>query len=59
MYDIMKKLLPVAEQIGTVKTVRQTVENPKFYSHNEITIEGAMPDGKCFTLHLEVNEKER
>jgi hypothetical protein len=58
MYEILKKLLPAAETIGTVETVRQTVKDPKFYVHDEITIKGITADGKAFTLHLEVEEKE-
>lgn len=58
MYEILKNLLPAVETIGTIETVHQTVENPKLYDRDEITIKGTTADGKAFTLHLEVEEKE-
>lgn len=57
MYDILKKLLPVAEEIGTIKTVRQSIADGRCYTNDEIRIEGVRPDGREFTLRLELEDK--
>ena len=57
MYDILKKLLPVAEEIGTVETVRQTVKDPRYYEHDEIVIRGTTTNGCRFELTLELKKE--
>lgn len=58
MYDILKKLLSAAEQIGTVETVRQTVKKPDSIWGDEVTITGTTLDGRSFLLSLELKDKE-
>lgn len=59
MYEFLKKLLLVAEQIGTVKTVKQTDgRDRKYYDGDEINITGITPDGHRFLLSLELEDKE-
>lgn len=57
MYDILKKLLPAAEEIGNVLAVHQDIRDRKYYTSDEIRIAGMLPDGRKFTLELEVKDK--
>lgn len=56
MYDYLKKLLPVAEEIGMIDTVRQEIRDRKYYTSDEIKIEGRRLDGRKFVLRLEVED---
>lgn len=58
MFMVLKKLLPVAEEIGTIEAVHQSSRNCKYYSSDEIRIEGVAPDGRKFTLIYELEDKE-
>lgn len=58
MYEILKKLLPVAEGIGSIATVHQNIRDRKYYSSDEIKINGTTPDGRNFTLRLELEDEE-
>lgn len=56
MYEYLKKLLEVAESIGTVETAEM---HPKgTYRASGIEIEGVTADGRTFELRLRVAEKE-
>ncbi len=59
MYDILKKLLPVAEEIGTVETVNQTVKDPEYYDYDEIVIKGTTASGERFELTLEMKKETK
>lgn len=58
MYDILKKLLSVAEKIGTIQTVNQTIRDRKYYDYDEIKIVGMAPDGRKFVLEFELKDKK-
>lgn len=58
MYDILKKLLSVAEEIGTIQAVNQTIRDRKYYDYDEIKIVGMAPDGRKFVLEFELKDKK-
>lgn len=58
MYEIFKKILPVAEEIGTILTVRQDIKDKKCYTDDKAIIKGTTPDGRSFELVLKVEDKE-
>lgn len=59
MYEILKKMLFMVEQIGTVKTVEQTDgRDRRYFDSDEINITGTTPDGHRFSLSLELKDKE-
>lgn len=58
MYEILKKLLPVAEDIGTINMVNQHIRDRRYYDGDEIRIRGVLPDGREFTLELEAKDKK-
>lgn len=59
MFELLKKLLPVAENIGAVLTVKQTNNRDRqYFSSDEIDITGVLADGREFRICLEVADKK-
>lgn len=56
MYEYMKKLLPVAEIIGTPKEI--DLDTDCHYVGNRVRIEGETTDGSKYVLELAVKKKE-
>lgn len=52
MYDLLKKLFPIAEEIGTVFAVDMVTNN--VHLGNRIEIEGVTENGRSFELRLTV-----
>lgn len=55
MYKHLKNMLSLAETVGEVVTVHQSVKGT--YTGDEIRINGITDDGKEFELKLTVREK--
>jgi hypothetical protein len=58
VYEYLKKLLPVAEEIGAIYTVHQEIRDRKYYTSDAIEIEGKRLDGREFVLRLEVEDPQ-
>lgn len=56
MYPHLSKLLNVAEAIGSIETVDMTKDGP--YTRDKIEISGVTPEGREFTLELELKRKK-
>lgn len=55
MYEILKKMLSTAEQIGTVKAVHMTNwDEDEFLSGDQIIINGILEDGRDFSINMGV-----
>lgn len=56
MYEYLKKLLEVAENIGTIETAEMYPKGT--YRASGVEIAGVIADGRTFELRLRIDEKE-
>lgn len=56
MYEFLKMLLPVAEQICKIRDITMQEDNP--YTGKRITIKGVDPENRRFELRLTIEDNE-